>query len=73
METRPAGAAPWSPWSSGLQNSTRQTQLVFIGREADATPSARPWTPAPWRGHGGAHAPAGPEPLTSRVEVILKR
>ncbi len=71
------GRCALEPLGQWAPNSTRQTQLVFIGREADANAIGEALDACAVEGaKEGANegaTPAGPEPLTSRVEVVLKR
>ena len=73
------GRCALEPLGQWAPNSTRQTQLVFIGREADANAIGEALDACAVEGategatEGAKGPPAGPEPLTSRVEVVLKR
>jgi G3E family GTPase len=64
------GRCALEPLGKWAPDSTRQTQLVFIGREADANAIGDALDACAVEGAG---PPAGPEPLTSRVEVVLRR
>jgi G3E family GTPase len=68
------GRCALEPLGQWAPDSIRQTQLVFIGREADANAIGEALDACAVEGTTeGAGPPAGPEPLTSRVEVVLKR